>query len=127
MTKRSVSFEPLTRTRTTGRLFTTSTGTSTRSGPPALKRSVCAPRERRPQERVRASRGRVGGEDASGLIEGVLILALLEQREAEAEPRLLVVRVFDDQLAVEFFGLHELALLQGALGACALLVARSRG
>src|SRR5205085_3830783 len=79
----------------------------------------------RAEQRVRARRHRVNRDDARRLIEGVLILSLLEERAAQAQTRLRVARVLREQIAVELFRDLEVAFAYGALGTPARAVARA--
>ena len=84
--------------------------------------------QRRAEQRVRARRERVDGDDARGVVVGVAQVALLEQRVAQAEPRARVPRVFREQLAVDLLRVLELALAQarGSARARALACRRRR-
>ncbi len=73
--------------------------------------------ERRPEQRVRARRHRLHGDDARRLVVRVARLPLLQQRVAEAEARRHVLRVFRQHLAENLLRRLELAAAQRALAA----------
>jgi hypothetical protein len=87
---------------------------------------VARAEERRAEERVRARRLRVARDDARRVVVGFDVLALLEQRAAQAQPRRGVLRVFGEEVAVDLLRRLELALARGPLGARPRLLVRRR-